>query len=93
MDGVWSSVVFGLSVSNILLGLVILYVFVIFRSLFSRFVIAAAKRLVKKSRTSVDDLILDSIEGPLKLLPIIMGVFLVARLSLDLMLIPPQPGR
>lgn len=75
VDGVWSSVVFGLSVSNILLGLIILYLFFVLRSLFSRFVIAFAKRLAKKSKTNVDDLILDSIEGPLKLLPVIMGVF------------------
>lgn len=75
VDSVWSGAIFGLGVSNILLGLIILYVFVILRSLFSRFVISAMKRLVKKSATNVDDLILDSIEGPIKLLPIIMGVF------------------
>lgn len=75
VDGVWSSVVFGLSVSNLLLGLIILYAFIVLRSLFSRFVIAAIKRLVKKSETTIDDLILKSIEGPIKMLPIIMGVF------------------
>lgn len=75
VDGVWASVVFGLSVSNLLLGLIILYAFIILRSLFSRFVIAAIKRLVKKSETTIDDLILASVEGPIKLLPIIMGVF------------------
>lgn len=75
VDSVWSGVVFGLGVSNILLGLIILYAFVILRSLFSRFVISAMKRLVKKSSTNIDDLILDSIEGPIKLLPIIMGLF------------------
>lgn len=75
VDGMWNGVVLGLSVSNILLGLIILYLFIVLRSLFSRFVIASAKRIVKKSQTNIDDLILDSIEGPLKLLPIIMGVF------------------
>lgn len=75
VDGVWSSVVFGLSVSNILLGLVVLYLFIVLRSLFSHFIVASAKRLVKRSQTNVDDLILDSIEGPLKLLPIIVGIF------------------
>ena len=65
--------VFGLSVSNLLLGLIILYAFIILRSLFSRFVIAAIKRLVKKSETTIDDLILTSVEGPIKMLPIIMG--------------------
>ena len=41
VDAVWNSAIFGLSVSNIMVGIGILYLFFLLRSLFSRFVIAA----------------------------------------------------
>ena len=83
LDVIWNSVVFGLSVSNILLGLAILYLFFLLRSLFSKFVIAFLKRMVKRSETTIDDEILESVEGPLKLLPIIMGVFFGGQYMVD----------
>lgn len=83
VDSVWSGAIFGLGVSNILLGLGILYLFFILRSLFSRFIVAFLKRLVKRSETTVDDEILGSIEGPLKMLPVIMGVFFGGQYMVD----------
>lgn len=75
VNEVWTNTVFGLSVSNILIGLFILSLFILLRSLFTRFILAALKRLAKRSKTTVDDEILECLHGPLRLLPVIIGVF------------------
>jgi MscS family membrane protein len=84
VDAVWSGVVFGISISHLLQGLLVLYIFIFIRSLFSKFVIAALKRLVRRSETTIDDQILGSLEGPLKLLPVIMGVFFGGRIMMGM---------
>ncbi len=71
----WHQSLFGLSVGEMIIALAIFLGFLIIRRLFSKFVIATAKRLTRRTETKLDDEIFDSIEHPVSFLPIIMGVF------------------
>lgn len=76
---IWGSAFLGVSVGRALVALLIILVFFVLRSLLARWVIAYLKRLVKKTSTEVDDLIIEATEDPLKLVPIALGVFLASQ--------------
>jgi len=75
LDRAWSDAFFGLGIRDLVIAIVILFGFLIIRKLFSRFVIAAAKRIAGRTETTLDDQVLASIEAPLALVPVIMGIF------------------
>ena len=49
VSSVWSQGVFGIDFNNVLIGILILILFVLFRSLFSNIVVGRLKAIVKKS--------------------------------------------
>ena len=73
---VWNEGVFGIDLNNVLIGIVILFIFVFFRSLFSKIIINRIKSLVKKSKNKIDDEVLEAFDGPLKFFPIVIGVYI-----------------
>ena len=73
---VWNQGVFGVNLSNVLIGIIILFIFFIFRSLFSKIVISRLKSLAKKSKTRIDDEVLEAFDGPLRFVPIVIGVYI-----------------
>ena len=73
---VWSQGVFGIDLNNILVAIVILLIFVILRSVFSKIVIGRLKVLVKKSKTKIDDAMLEAFDGPLRFFPVVIGVYI-----------------
>ena len=73
---VWNEGVFGVNLNNVLIGIVILFIFILFRSLFSKIVINRLKSIVKKSKTRIDDEILEAFSGPLRFVPIVIGVYI-----------------
>jgi MscS family membrane protein len=73
---VWNKGIFGLNASEIIIGFIIFLVFYVLRSFFARIVIGRLRKIVKKTSTGTDDVIVDVIEGPLKFLPIIIGFFI-----------------
>ncbi len=73
---VWNEGVFGIDLNNILIGIVILFIFVFFRSLFSKIIINRIKSLVKKSKNKIDDEVLEAFDGPLRFFPIVIGVYI-----------------
>lgn len=72
---VWQDGVFGIDIAHVLLALVILFIFMAFRNLFTRFVLGALKRGAAKTKTDVDDRIVDALYAPIRFVPIVMGVF------------------
>ena len=50
--------------------------FKVFRSLFSKIVISRLKSVVKKSKTKIDDEVLEAFDGPLRFFPIVLGVYI-----------------
>ena len=73
---VWTSGLFGINVSEIIIGLIIFLLFYVLRSFFARFVIGRLYKIVKKTKTDIDNVVIEVIEGPLKFLPIVIGFFI-----------------
>ena len=75
---VWSEGVFGINVSEIIIGLVIFLFFYVLRRLFARFLINRLNKIVLKSNNQLDDTLIAVIEGPLKFLPVVIGFFIAS---------------
>jgi len=73
---VWGTGVAGIDFGRILTALAILFVFLILRGLFTRFVLSFLQRLAGRTNTTVDDSLLDSLNGPVRLMPVILGLFI-----------------
>ena len=73
---VWRTGVFGVDIGGILTALGIFVAFMLLRGLITRFIIGALKLKVTKTRTLVDDSLLTALEEPIRLVPIILGLFL-----------------
>jgi MscS family membrane protein len=76
---VWSTGVLGISVGRSLLALLILLFFLLLRRLFSRAVAHWLRRLAKRSKSTVDDAIIDALEPPIALVFVIFGLFVAAE--------------
>jgi len=75
---VWLRGVFGINVSEIIIGLSIFLFFYVLRRLFARFLINKLSRVVLKTTNQLDDTIINVIEGPLKFLPVVIGFFIAS---------------
>ncbi len=73
---VWKEGVFGLNASEIIIGVVIFLFFYVLRRLFAKFIINKLNKLVSRTKTKIDNTVVDVIEGPLKFLPIVLGFFI-----------------
>lgn len=80
---VWQNGVYGVAVGQILAAILLLFSFMLLRHVFSRFVIGRLKSFVGKTKNTIDDEIIDAIEGPLSFLPVVLGIFFATEL-LDL---------
>ena len=75
---VWKEGIFGVNASEIIIGLIIFLIFYVLRRLFARFLIARLNKIVSKTSTSLDDTVIQVIEGPLKFLPVVLGFFIAS---------------
>ena len=60
---VWNDGAFGINFSNIVIGLLILFIFVFFRSIFTSLVMRRLRAIVKKSSNQIDDEVLDAFKA------------------------------
>ena len=75
---IWIRGIFGVNVSEIIIGLIIFLFFYVLRRLFARFIIRRLSKFVLKSENQIDDAIIEVIEGPLKFLPVVIGFFIAS---------------
>ena len=75
---VWEVGIFGINASEIIIGLLIFLIFYVLRRLFARFLINRLSKIVLKTSSSIDDTVVNVIEGPLKFLPIVLGFFVAS---------------
>ena len=73
---IWNEGVFGINFNNIVIGILILLVFILFRSLFSKIVVNRLKALASRSKTKIDDEVLDAFSDPSRFIPIVVGVYI-----------------
>lgn len=72
---VWENGFYGLHIADSLVALLVFFIFMLLRNLFTRFVMSAIGRTVKRTKTEVDDRILDAMSGPIRFIPVVMGIF------------------
>ena len=80
---VWREGLFGVNISELIIGILIILFFYILRSFFARFIIGRLHKISKKTKTDIDDAVIQVIEGPLKFLPVVIGFF-IATSYIDL---------
>ncbi len=73
----------GLSVSRLVIAFTILFLFLLFKQIFSRIIVGILRKLTKKTKTTIDDKLLEIIEKPLKFIIGILG-FYFAAITLNL---------
>ena len=76
IEDVWQTGAFGVDVGGILTAIVIFIVFMLLRGLISRSVIRVLRFNVSKTKSVMDDEVLNALEEPIRLLPVIFGLFL-----------------
>lgn len=79
LEEVWLTEVLGVTVGDFTISLAILYVFILFRQLVAKFVIAWLLLLTSKSKTNIDDEVVQELQGPIRLLPVTLGLFLASQ--------------
>jgi len=72
---VWKNGVFGVEISDAVIALAILGFFLLLRNLFTRFIMAACARAAARTRTRLDDRVLSALTGPIRFIPVVMGLF------------------
>ncbi|MCW9033100.1 MAG: mechanosensitive ion channel family protein [Rhodospirillales bacterium] len=81
---VWSDGLYGIDVGQIIIALSILIISLVMRRLFSRLVLVRLEAAAAKTETLVDDKAFEALEKPLRLIPVVLGVFFATEyLELD----------
>jgi len=75
---VWSKGIYGVDIFQILIGIGIFFVFLIFRGIISKVVIKRLKAIAKKTTNKLDDTFVEAMEGPARFLPIVLGFFIAS---------------
>ncbi len=74
-SSVWQQGILGVDFYQILVGVGIFVLFLIFRGLISKLVIKKLELISKRTTNKLDDTFVKSMEGPARFLPIVLGVF------------------
>ncbi len=72
---VWDTGVFGVSVGDVVTALLIVLMFLGIRRLFFRFVVTSLQALTRRTKTDIDDKLLEAMEKPLEVGFVIVGLY------------------
>ena len=72
---VWNTGVFGVSVGEVVTALLIVLTFLGIRRVFFRFVVTTLRSLTRRTKTDIDDLLLEALEKPIELAFVIVGLY------------------
>ena len=72
---VWENGILGINFLQILIGLGIFFLFLIFRGLISKLIIKKLEIISKRTTNKLDDAFVKAMEGPARFLPIVLGFF------------------
>ena len=75
---VWSRGILGVDIFEILIGLGIFLIFLIFRGLISKLIIKKLEIISKKTTNKLDDTFVKAMEGPARFLPVVLGFFIAS---------------
>ncbi|MBL4588781.1 MAG: mechanosensitive ion channel family protein [Alphaproteobacteria bacterium] len=72
---VWNNGFLGVDIGQIVIALLIFMGFLIIRGIFSRYIIERLHKWTEKTKTDIDNKIIEAIKPPLKFIPIILGAY------------------
>ncbi len=75
---VWEKGILGIDIFEILIGLGIFLVFLIFRGLISKLIIKKLELISKRTTNKLDDTFVKAMVGPARFLPIVLGFFIAS---------------
>ena len=75
---VWKKGILGVDIFQILIGLGIFLIFLLFRGLISKVIIGRLKKIAKRTTNKLDDTFVQAMEGPARFLPIVIGFFIAS---------------
>ena len=75
---VWDKGILGVDIFQILIGLGIFLIFLLFRGLISKVIIGRLKKIAKKTTNQLDDSFVQAMEGPARFFPIVIGFFIAS---------------
>jgi MscS family membrane protein len=73
---VWKKGFLGVDIFQIIIGLGIFLIFLLFRGFISKVIIKRLKKIAKKTTNKLDDSFVEAMEGPARFLPIVIGFFI-----------------
>jgi len=75
---VWKKGILGVDIFQIVIGLGIFLIFLLFRGFISKVIIKRLKKIAKKTTNKLDDSFVEAMEGPARFLPIVIGFFIAS---------------
>ncbi len=76
---VWKQGILGVDFFQIIIGLGIFFLFLIFRGLISKLIIKKLELISKRTTNKLDDTFVRAMEGPARFLPVVLGVFFASH--------------
>ena len=75
---VWSKGIRGVDIFQILIGIGIFFIFLVFRGIISKVIIKRLEAISKRTTNKLDDTFVHAMEGPARFLPIVLGFFIAS---------------
>ena len=75
---VWNKGILGIDIFEILIGIGIFLIFLIFRGLISKLIIKKLEIISKRTTNKLDDTFVKALIGPARFLPIVLGFFIAS---------------
>lgn len=77
---VWQQGFWGMNIGQVLGALLVLLLFIVLRGVLTRFILKRLKSLTGRTRMTIDDAMIDALDSPIRLVPVILGVFLAIEI-------------
>lgn len=79
LKDIWDEGAFGLTYGDIIIAIAIILFSLLVRGLFARTAVRAISRAAAGTKTNLDDALVTTIAAPLKMVPLILGVYFAAQ--------------
>ena len=76
---VWHTGVLGISLGEVVTALLVLFAFLVLRRVFFRIILSSIRAITKKTKTDLDDLLLATVEKPLGLAFVVVGLYMAGQ--------------
>jgi len=76
---VWNEGILGIDIFQILIGLGIFLIFLLFRGLVGKVIIRRLEKIAKKTSNKLDDTFVEAMKGPAQFFPIVIGFFIASN--------------